>query len=83
MAYVIRNLLLGVGVSIQKMNTHTHFSSRIASTVVTQVNSRRQCHVCAHTVRRARRDTSYECIECNVGLRLMNCFKDYHTLKAF
>ncbi len=64
--------------------TARHFPSRIPSTV-TQVNPRRKCYVCANTVRRAksRRDTSYESIECDVGLCLTDCFKDYHTLKAF
>ncbi len=49
--------------------TAQNFPSRIASTV-TQVNPRRKCYVCANTVRRAKsgRDTSYECIECDVGL---------------
>lgn len=64
--------------------TARHFPSRIESTE-TQLNPRRKCYVCANTVRRARsrRDTSYECIECDVGLCLMDCFKDYHTLQAF
>jgi len=34
--------------------TARHFPSRIASTV-TQVNPKRKCYVCAHTVRRANR----------------------------
>jgi len=60
-----------------------NFASRIESTVI-QVNPRK-CHVCANTVRRSksRRDTSYECIECDVGLCLTDCFEDYHTLTAF
>ncbi len=58
-----------------------HFLSHMASTV-TQVNPRRKCYVYANTVRRAksRRDTSYERV---VGLCLMDCFKDYYTLKEF
>ncbi len=61
--------------------TARHFLSHIASTV-TQVNPRRKYYVYANTVRRAksRRDTSYECV---VELCLMDCFKDYYTLKAF
>ena len=64
--------------------TARHFISRIPSTA-TQSNTKRKYYVCANTVRRAksRRDTSYECIECDVGLCLTNCFEDYHTLKAF
>ena len=64
--------------------TARHFPSRIASTV-TQAKRKRKCYVCAHTVRRekSRRDTLYECIECDVGLCVTDCFKDYHTLKAF
>jgi hypothetical protein len=64
--------------------TARHFPSRIASTA-TQENPRRKCYVCANTVRRpkARKDTSYECIECDVGLCLIDCFKDYHTRIAF
>lgn len=61
-----------------------HFPSRIASTV-TQATRRRKCYVCAHTVRRdkSRTDTLYECIECDVGLCVADCFKEYHTLKVF
>lgn len=64
--------------------TARHFPSCIPSTI-TQANPRRKCYVCANTVRRAklRRDTSCECIECDVGLCLTNCFEDYHTVKAF
>jgi hypothetical protein len=64
--------------------TARHFPSRIPSTD-TQANPRRKCFVCANTLRRAksRRDTSYECVGCDVGLCLTDCFEDYHTLKAF
>jgi hypothetical protein len=64
--------------------TARHFPSRILSTA-TQTNPRRKCYACANTVNRAkaRRDTSYECIQCDVGLCLIDCFEDYHSLKAF
>ena len=64
--------------------TARHFLSRIPSTD-TQANPRRKCFVCTNTVRRvkSRRDTSYECVGCDVGLCLTDCFEDYHILKAF
>jgi hypothetical protein len=44
---------------------------------------RKQGEVCVNTTRRARKRTRtiYECIECNVGLCLSDCSRDYHTLK--
>jgi hypothetical protein len=64
--------------------TARDFPSRIPSTA-TQTNPRRKCYVCANTAKRAnaRRNTLYECIQCDVGLCLIDCFEDYHTLKAF
>jgi hypothetical protein len=64
--------------------TARHLPSRIPSTA-TQTNPRRKCYVCANTIKRvkARKDTSYECVQCDVGLRLIDCFEDYHTLKVF
>ncbi len=49
------------------------------------VNPRRKCQVCAHTVRweRKRKDTRYYCPDCDVGLCMTPCFKDYHTKEQF
>jgi hypothetical protein len=45
--------------------------------------SRRRCYVCGNTERRAkqRSDTRYQCLECNVGLCITDCFKDFYTLQ--
>jgi len=55
------------------------------TSTVTQATRRKKCYFCAHTVRRdkSRTDTLYECIECDVGLCVTDCFKGYHTLKVF
>lgn len=54
-------------------NLARHFPSRIESTEI-QLNPIRKPYVCANTARKARsrRDTPYECIECDVGLCLMD-----------
>ncbi len=46
---------------------------------------RRKCHVCYNTTTAPKKETktTYECVECNVGLCVVPCFKLYHTLKNF
>jgi hypothetical protein len=43
----------------------------------------RRCYICSNTERRAkqRSDTRYQCTECDVGLCVIDCFKDFHTLQ--
>ncbi|KAG0728873.1 PiggyBac transposable element-derived protein 4 [Chionoecetes opilio] len=59
----------------------SHFISTIPATG-TQRCPQRRCHVCQQTTRHAkkRKDTRYQCSDCNVGLCLEPCFKEYHTL---
>lgn len=47
--------------------------------------SRLNCYVCSHTSRKPQKRTRVNtmCAECNVGLCLGECFRDYHTLKCF
>lgn len=42
----------------------------------------RRCHVCSHTSRRPRKrtDSRFQCTECDVGLCIVPCFKEYHML---
>lgn len=46
---------------------------------------RKECHVCKHTAKRPQKRTRVNiiCNECNVGLCMGDCFRDYHTLKNF
>lgn len=43
------------------------------------------CVVCSQSVRkdRKRSKTRYECVDCNVGLCVSGCFKEYHTLSHY
>ncbi|KAK3894509.1 hypothetical protein Pcinc_001763 [Petrolisthes cinctipes] len=45
----------------------------------------RDCYVCKHTTRRQKKRTRVViiCNECNIGLCIVGCFRDYHTLKNF
>ncbi|KAK4315671.1 hypothetical protein Pmani_013120 [Petrolisthes manimaculis] len=45
----------------------------------------RDCYVCKHTTRRQKKRTRVViiCNECNIGLCIGDCFRDYHTLKNF
>lgn len=49
------------------------------------LNSRRRCHVCAHTKKGLRKQqrTSFTCEECDVPLCVFPCFKKFHTEKEF
>ncbi len=48
-------------------------------------NVQKRCFVCSHTVKREKKrsDTRFYCANCDVPLWNPNCFKEYHTLKAF
>lgn len=45
----------------------------------------RKCFVCANTKTKPkkRKDTTFECSECNVGLCIFPCFENFHTKKLF
>ena len=62
--------------------TERHFPSLVPATA-TQKSPRRDCIVCSRTSRRERKrkKTGYQCDICDVGLCVIGCFGDYHTLK--
>ncbi|CAF1419084.1 unnamed protein product [Adineta steineri] len=64
--------------------TARHFPSQVPATA-TQKNAQRDCIVCSRTNRREkkRKKTRYQCDVCDVGLCVIGCFEDYHTLKHF
>ena len=65
--------------------TARHFILLIPATN-TQPAPMRKCVVCSNTVRRpSKKDvlTRYECPDCDVGLCVIDCFKDFHTLQNF
>jgi hypothetical protein len=64
--------------------TARHFPSLVPSTS-TRKAAQRYCVVCSHTSRREKKrtDTRYQCDICDVGLCIIDCFEDYHTLKHF
>ncbi|KAK3883833.1 hypothetical protein Pcinc_011867 [Petrolisthes cinctipes] len=45
----------------------------------------RDCYVCKHLTRRQKKRTRVViiCNECTIGLCIVGCFRDYHTLKNF
>jgi hypothetical protein len=62
--------------------TARHFPSLIPPNESNQ-SPRRRYYVCSNTERRAkeRSDTRYQCTECDVGLCITDCFKDFHALQ--
>lgn len=61
-----------------------HFPSSIPETDKKKFPTKR-CHVCAHTALEAkvRKETRYECTDCDVALCVDPCFKNYHTKSRF
>lgn len=65
--------------------TERHFPAPVPQTEAKGSRTQRQCHVCKHTTRRAKKRTStrFMCQDCGVGLCVHPCFAEFHTLKNF
>lgn len=63
--------------------TECHFPSLIPSTATMKCCQRR-CKICS-SVRHAHagKDTRSECKECDVGLCVVPCLKEYHTIRNY
>lgn len=61
--------------------TGRHFPSYVPPTKK-KTNPTRHCHVCSNTNRREkkRKESRYMCKKCNVGLCVVPCFEEYHSL---
>ncbi|XP_037031053.1 piggyBac transposable element-derived protein 4-like [Bradysia coprophila] len=61
-----------------------HFPSKISSDGSSRLRTR-TCFVCSHSKRRENKRSSsrFECVDCNVGLCVSECFREYHTLLHF
>lgn len=61
-----------------------HFPSKVPSNGGSRLKTR-TCFVCSHSKRKQRKRSSsrFECEDCNVGLCVPDCFKEYHTLLHF
>ena len=64
--------------------TARHFPKTIPVTPCKKT-AQKPCHVCRTTTQRpkARKDTRYMCVPCNIALCLEPCFEQYHTLKYY
>ena len=64
--------------------TARHFPDVLPSTEKKKY-AMKPCFVCNHTKRKVkkRKDTRYQCKECDVPLCLIPCFKEYHTMSNF
>lgn len=64
--------------------TQRHFPSLVPPTEKRKT-AQRVCFVCKNTKQREqkRRDSRYQCAECDVGLCVVPCFAQYHELKNF
>uniref|UniRef100_A0A0K0E1W0 PiggyBac transposable element-derived protein 4 n=1 Tax=Strongyloides stercoralis TaxID=6248 RepID=A0A0K0E1W0_STRER len=60
--------------------TARHFPDLVPSTS-SKKNASRKCIVCSKT--KVRRETRYQCNECDVGLCVQPCFRKYHTADKF
>lgn len=64
--------------------TGRHFPSAVPDHGIKRKNPVRICKVCSlktnENGKRIRRESRYECVECNVGLCVDPCFKIYHTV---
>ena len=60
-----------------------HFPSLVPATA-TENTGQRACIICNRTSRREKKNTNtcYQCDVCNVGLCVIGCFGDYHTVKT-
>lgn len=62
-----------------------HFPRLVPGTAA-RATAQRRCHVCQHTTirpARQRKDSRYQCTECDVGLCITPCFEEYHTKLHF
>ncbi|CAF0783171.1 unnamed protein product [Rotaria sordida] len=64
--------------------TAKHFPSLVPQTMHRKAPQKIDV-VCAHASRRLRKrtDSRYMCKDCDVGLCVVNCFKEFHTLLHF
>ena len=64
--------------------TASHFPPIVPAIAIRNIG-RRACIVGKHTSRHEKKNTStrYQCNVCNVGLCVIGCFEDYHTLGHF
>jgi len=60
--------------------TARHFPPLIPQTSQSK-EPQKKCGVC--TSHNVRSDTRYMCVDCNVPLCIVDCFKDYHTKKNY
>ncbi|CAL8106724.1 unnamed protein product [Orchesella dallaii] len=68
-----------------KRLTERHFPIHVPVTGKSKCPTR-ECVVCRMkkgTGKRGRSQSSYMCMECDVGLCVDGCFKTYHTVKTF
>lgn len=61
-----------------------HFPTKIKTDGGSRLKTR-TCYVCSHSKQKEKKRSSsrYECTDCNVGLCVSDCFKQYHTLLHF
>jgi hypothetical protein len=64
--------------------TDRHFPDHVPSTA-SRKNAMRKCHVCTSSTTNPmkRKESRYMCSECDVGLCVVPCFKQFHTQKKF
>ena len=59
--------------------TERHFPDFVPETL-SSTRPLRRCVVCSKV---KRKETRYQCIKCDVGLCVINCFEKYHTLQHY
>lgn len=76
---------MGKTPGILRLNAR-HFPSPVTPTACKEKPTRR-CVVCSNNMdengKRKRRETRYECTQCNVGLCVSPCFERYHTIENY
>lgn len=62
-----------------------HFPQLVPAVPGGKKNSQRMCVVCKHTEigTKHRRDSRYQCVQCDVGLCITPCFEIYHSQETF